>query len=244
MKTILITGVGKGFGRALLEYFSKEYFVIGVTRSKDDIDNIQNDESLKSHHYELIEADVTDFDTLNNLVSRSLDNRSDSIYGLINNAGVRCRKPLLELSIDDIRRVIESNLLSAINLTQVLIPYFIHNGKGRIINVSSILSQQSLPDLSAYSVSKGGLDSFTRSVAVEFGSKQITCNSILPGFCKTSYYENFRRNDELYSMTLSKTPLGRWGEVNELTGVCDLLLSDSGAYINGASIPIDGGWLA
>jgi NAD(P)-dependent dehydrogenase (short-subunit alcohol dehydrogenase family) len=101
-----------------------------------------------------------------------------------------------------------------------------------------------LPDLSAYAVSKAGLDGFTRSIAAEFASRNITCNSILPGFCETSYFENFKMKSDLYQMTLNRTPANRWGKDSELIGLCELLLGKDGGYINGASIPVDGGWTA
>ena len=118
------------------------------------------------------------------------------------------------------------------------------NREGRIINISSIISQSALPELSAYAVSKGGLDAFTRSLAVEYGEYNIAVNSILPGFCKTSYFDTFSKNRELFHMTLQRTPMNRWGENNELLGLCRFLLSSEASYVTGASIPIDGGWLA
>ena len=83
-----------------------------------------------------------------------------------------------------------------------------------------------------------------RSVAAEFSQQGITCNSILPGFCKTSYFDKFKSKHDLYDMTLSRIPAKRWGTDDELIGVCELLLSPRGDYINGTSIPIDGGWTA
>ena len=122
--------------------------------------------------------------------------------------------------------------------------YFVRNGGGRIINISSLLSTNALPELSAYTISKAAMDGFTRSVAAEFSQHGITCNSILPGFCKTSYYDKFKSNRDLYEMTLSRIPSKKWGSDDELVGLCELLLGDRGGYINGASIPIDGGWSA
>ena len=173
-----------------------------------------------------------------------MEGKSESVYGLINNAGVRCREPFLNLSIEDIKSVAEVNLFAAIFLSKIVMPLFIKNCAGRIINISSILSTNALPDLSAYALSKAGLDGFTRSLAAEFGDRGITCNSILPGFCKTSYFEKFKKNDDLYNMTISRIPAARWGTDDELIGVCELLLSPKGSYLNGACIPVDGGWTA
>ena len=192
----------------------------------------------------MLELDVTNELDLNKKLVPKLNQYSKSIYGLINNAGIRYRKAVKDLEIDEYKRVCEVNLFAPINLTNLILPYMVANGSGRVINISSILSTNSLPELSAYTVSKAGLDGFTRSIAVEYGNTGITCNSILPGFCKTSYFENFSKNKSLYNMTLEKTPANKWGEASEINGLCELLLADQGNFINGSSIPIDGGWSA
>ena len=243
-QVIIITGVGKGFGKELLKYFVKDYYVIGITRSEDDIRLLESEISYAKGGYELIASDVTNYELLEKKLGTCLENKAESVYALINNAGVRCRESFLSLSITDIKKVVEVNLFAAIFLSKIVIPYFIKNGGGRIINVSSILSTNALPDLSAYALSKAGLDGFTRSIAVEFAQQGITCNSVLPGFCKTSYFDKFKANQDLYDMTLSRVPAKRWGTDDELIGVCELLLGARGGYVNGASIPVDGGWTA
>ncbi|NVK02947.1 MAG: SDR family oxidoreductase [Oceanospirillaceae bacterium] len=244
MKTVVITGVGKGFGRELFLGLSRNYKLIGITRNEDDCESLRKEIEPESTHHEIMCLDITDLGAIESKLLPVLEENKGSVYGLINNAGVRCRKGMLSLSLDEIKNVCEVNLFAPINLAKHMLPYFVSNNSGRIVNISSILSQSSLPELSAYAVSKAGLDGFTRSVTAEFASAGITCNSILPGFCKTSYYPNFLKNSELYEMTLDKTPAGRWGEASELIGVCELLLGQNGAYINGASIPVDGGWLS
>lgn len=243
-KVVVITGVGKGFGRELAKQISDKYYVVGLSRSNEDLVSLGKELSLKGREFKLLEVDVADFEACTDMLINTLNSISGSVYGLINNAGVRCRKNILELEVEDFVRVSNVNLFAPINLTKALIPRFVESGEGRVINISSILSQGSLPDLSAYSVSKGGLDAFTRSMAVELGGMNIKVNSILPGFCKTSYYPQFSTNSELLEMTLAKTPLKRWGDEDELVGLCRFLLSQDASFITGASIPIDGGWLA
>jgi NAD(P)-dependent dehydrogenase (short-subunit alcohol dehydrogenase family) len=239
---IIITGVGKGFGRQLLLHFIKDYYVIGLTRSEDDIKFIESEIADYKNFFELIAVDLTNHSSLEDRLQRSLELHSNSVYGLINNAGIRYRNSFLETSMTDLKKVIDTNLISAVFLSQIVIPYFIKNGNGRIINISSLLSTNALPELSAYATSKAALDGFTRSIAAEFAHFNITCNSILPGFCETSYHKKFKLNQGLYEMTLSRTPAKRWGSDEELIGVCELLLGARGGFINGASIPVDGGW--
>lgn len=242
-KVVLITGAGKGFGRELVKALSDEFRVVAISRTEADLVSLQAEMPTDSG-VKYVRADVSEFESTKSKLSEVLSEIEGSIFGLINNAGVRCRKNFLELSMSEMISVSQVNLFAAINLSQFLLPYMLQAGAGRIVNISSILSQSALPELSAYAVSKGGLDAFTRSLAVEFGERNIATNSILPGFCKTSYYSKFSKNTELLSMTLQNTPMRRWGEDSELVGLCRFLLSDGAGYINGASIPIDGGWLA
>ena len=242
-KVIVVTGAGKGFGRQLAIDLSRDYTVVAVSRTESDLESLKEELDV-GIEIKTVCTDVADFKLSQEKVKQALAEIDEPVYGLINNAGVRCRRAFLELSLDEISDVLNVNLLAAMNLASVLLPHMLAGGEGRIINISSILSQKALPDLSAYAVSKGALDAFTRSMAVEFGGRNITSNSILPGFCKTSYYEKFSENLSLMNMTLDRTPMGRWGEENEIIGICRFLLTGEAGYVNGSSIPIDGGWLA
>jgi NAD(P)-dependent dehydrogenase (short-subunit alcohol dehydrogenase family) len=189
-------------------------------------------------------VDVSNFSKVSEVLYDYVHSSNHQIFGLINNAGVRCRRNFLEMNVSDIKQISDINLFAPINLVKILLPSMLLHEEGRIINISSILSTNALPSLSAYTISKAGLDGFTRSVAVEFASQGITCNSILPGFCETSYFESFKAKTDLYNMTLNRTPAKRWGKDDELIGLCELLLGQQGSFINGACIPIDGGWTA
>ena len=241
---IVITGVGKGFGAELFKYFIQKYHVIGLTRSVEDIELLNNSFSSYSENFNLFAVDVTDRLNVLAILTPFINNNYFSIFGLINNAGVRSRKSIEDLDILDFERIASVNLFAPIYLSKLLLPGMQSLKRGRIINISSIISVNALPDLSAYAVSKAGLDGFTRSLTAEYAHLGITCNSILPGFCETSYFPTFKNKSDLYNMTLLRTPAQRWGKSSELVGICDLLLGNSGGYINGVSIPVDGGWTA
>jgi len=243
VKTVLITGVGKGFGRELFLYLKDRYKIIGVTRSECDIDSLLSEIGGKQADIDLLLGDVADRYFLNDVLKPLLIQRG-GLWGLINNAGVRFRKDFLEVTHQDIQEVLDVNLIAPMMLTQMCIPLMLSSGGGRVVNISSILSESALSQLSIYASSKGGIDAFTRSIAVEFGGRNITCNSILPGFCETSYFPKFQENNELYKMTIDRTPMKKWGAASEINEICKLLLGDGGQYINGVSIPVDGGWLA
>lgn len=243
-KTLVITGIGKGFGEQLLRHFSNEYHVIGLTRSQSDIDRLLSDASVSKDSISLHAVDLAQYENVDEVLKPYLHDENLNIFGLINNAGVRCRNSFLSMDVRNFEEVAKVNLFAPIHLSRLVLPSMLKNEIGRIINISSILSTSALPELSAYATSKAGLDGFTRSIAAEYAAYGITCNSILPGFCETSYFENFKAKTDLYQMTLDRTPAKRWGKDSELIGLCELLLGKDGGYINGTSIPVDGGWTA
>lgn len=243
-KVVVISGVGKGFGRELVRGLIGEYHILGLSRDPDDLKSLRKELSDHDERLGLIAVDIANFEETREKVDDYLESKRDEVFGLINNAGVRCRGRIENLQMEEIMQVSQVNLFGAVNLTKVLLPYLLSNQEGRIINVSSIASAQGLAELSGYSISKGGLDAFTRSLAVELGDRNILVNSVLPGFSKTSMGANVSSNRDLYEMTLRNIPVGHWGEKDELVGVCQFLLSDGARYVTGTSIPIDGGWLA
>lgn len=241
---VLVSGVGKGFGRSLAKHLIHDFHIIGVSRSVESLESLRVELLATDQSFDLILSDVSNFEDTEQKIQSLLNSSPFKLVGLINNAGVRCRKPIGELSMSEIMDISAVNLFGAINLTKVVLPYLVKSGFGRVINVSSILAAKALPDLSAYAISKAGLDAFTRSMAVELAPQNIAVNSILPGFSKTSYHEKFIEDKDLLDMTLKRIPMGHWGEEDEIVGLCRFLLSNEARYITGASIPIDGGWLA
>ena len=243
-EALLISGVSQGFGRSLAKNLVNDYHIIGLSRSEDKLDRLRRELHQTEKSFDLVLADVSNFAETEVRVTEVLNSTDNKLVGLINNAGVRSRKAISELSMEEIIDVSSVNLFGAVNLTKTVIPYLLKNGYGSVVNVSSIISQRALPDLSAYAISKAGLDAFTRSMAVELADRKITVNSVLPGFSITPFTEELRKKQDLVKMTLDRIPIGRWGDEDEIVGVCRFLLSSEARYITGVSIPVDGGWLA
>lgn len=243
-EALLISGVSQGFGRSLAKNLVNDYHIIGLSRSEDKLNKLRGELRETGQSFDLVLADVSNFGETEARVTGILDSIDNKLVGLINNAGVRSRKAISELSMEEIIDVSSVNLFGAVNLTKTVIPYLLKNGYGSVVNVSSIISQRALPDLSAYAISKAGLDAFTRSMAVELADRKITVNSVLPGFSTTPFTEELRKKQDLVKMTLNRIPMGRWGDEDEIVGVCRFLLSSEARYITGVSIPVDGGWLA
>ena len=120
----------------------------------------------------------------------------------------------------------------------------VKNNGGKIINMSSIAGTLGFSDLSGYVMSKAAIIGLTKSLAVEFAGKNIQINTLAPGFCKTSYFEKFQENTELYDFTLSRIPMNRWGSSKEVADVCVFLASNMSNYMTGEVLKVDGGWSA
>jgi len=136
------------------------------------------------------------------------------------------------------------NLKSIVFLSQKVLPYMIEKNRGKIINMSSIAGTLGFANLSGYVMSKAAIVGLTKSLAVEFSDKNIQVNALAPGFCKTSYFEKFQENTELYDFTLSRIPMNRWGSSKEVADVCVFLASNMSNYMTGEVLKVDGGWSA
>lgn len=163
---------------------------------------------------------------------------------LVNNAGFNVRKPLLEFSFEEWRSVVETNLFGAMLCSQALIPPMIRQSWGRILNMGSIMARVALPGRTAYCASKGGLVAMTRSLALEMAPHKITVNAISPGPFATEMNRPFIEDPAKNAEFLSKIPLGRWGNVDEVGSLAVFLASEAAGFITGADILIDGGWSA
>jgi len=243
-KVCIITGSGKGFGRDIAREFYKQGAKLAlITRSQEDIDDLKNEFKDSEDNILFFCGDVSDKKHVNNFV-----NDAAELFGtfdvLINNAGMRFRKDFLDTSSEELDLVLDVNLKSVYYMCQMVIPYMLKNTKGKIINMSSIAGTLGFKSLSSYVMSKAGIVGLTRSLAIEFAEQNIQINAVAPGFCKTSYYENFKSKKELYEFTLSRTPMGRWGESQEIADICVFLASNMSNYMTGEVLKVDGGWSA
>lgn len=240
-KNILITGGGKGIGYSCIENFIKEgAYVYAIIRSKEDFKKFKR---FKKDYLKLYLGDVTNTKLIHKILSDSIKSKK-KINCLVNNAGVRFRKKFLEIKERDLLNVFDINFFSIFKLSQIFCKFLIKNKlKGSILNISSIVGQIGFEELSVYASSKGALTSFTKSLATEMIKKKIRVNSISPGFTKSSFFKKFKRKKKLYKWTLSRIPMGRWGETSEISSVISFIISDKASYINGENINIDGGWL-
>jgi len=241
-KICIITGAGKGFGREI----AKEFYAQGaklalITRSQSDINDLNSE--FDSGRVLSVCGDVSDSTVVAQFITQTID-KFGTIDVLVNNAGMRFRKEFLEISEDELDQVLNVNLKSIVFLSQKVLPYMIEKNRGKIINMSSIAGTLGFANLSGYVMSKAAIVGLTKSLAVELSDKNIQVNALAPGFCKTSYFEKFQENTELYDFTLSRIPMNRWGSSKEVADICVFLASNMSNYMTGEVLKVDGGWSA
>lgn len=233
-KNIFISGASRGIGKTMAEHFAKSNFnVVGTSRNNFKFDNdLENLFPIK--------LDVT---SRNDVKDCFHELKSKNLLPdiLINNAGITADQLFLRMSDDDWDNVINTNLTGTFNLTKIFLKNMIKNKFGRIINISSISGLMGNPGQVNYSSSKAALNGFTKSLAKEVGSRNITVNCVAPGFIDTdmtSYIGDNERNE-----ILKQIPLNKFGLPEDISKLVMFLMSDEASYITGQTISIDGGLL-
>jgi NAD(P)-dependent dehydrogenase (short-subunit alcohol dehydrogenase family) len=243
-KVAVITGASKGLGKAMALALSASGASIAlVSRDLEQLNGVKQAVESGGGKAQVFQADVSDEEQVRRL-ERDVMGTFDGIDILINNAGINLRKPLVEFTLEEWRRVIDTNLTSVFLMCRSFVPHMKGRGYGRIINLTSTMSHVSLPGRSAYSASKTALLGLTRALALELAAEGITVNGISPGPFATELNTALIQNPELNQQFLSKIPAGRWGRVEEVGQLALYLCSEAAGFITGTDILIDGGWTA
>ena len=233
-RNVFISGASRGIGESMAKHFAKSNFnVVGTSRNNfkfdDDLENLLP-----------LKLDVTSRNDVKDCFDE-LKSKNLLPDILINNAGITADQLFLRMSDDDWDDVINTNLTGTFNLTKIFLKNMIKNKFGRIINISSISGLMGNAGQVNYSSSKAALNGFTKSLAKEVGSRNITVNCVAPGFIDTdmtSYIGQNEKND-----ILKKIPLNKFGSPEDISKLVMFLMSDEASYITGQTISIDGGLL-
>jgi 3-oxoacyl-[acyl-carrier protein] reductase len=241
-KNILLTGGSRGIGKSIVEVLIKNGANVGFTFSSSDAaaNKITKDLNKNGNKCIAYKSDASQLIQCDELVKSFLKD-FETIDVLINNAGITRDNLLLRMREEDFDQVIEVNLKSVFNMTKACQRIFLKNKSGSIINMSSVVGVKGNAGQSNYSASKAGIIGFSKSIALELGSRNIRCNVIAPGFIKTEMTDNL--SEAIIEGWTENIPLRRPGESNDVANLCLFLASDLSSYITGQVINVDGGLL-
>ena len=233
--TVLITGASRGLGANFSKVLAHDGFkIIGVARNLQNLKSVIS--SLPNQHlgHTYLELDITD----ELQVRRMLNDLN--IYALINNAGIANTKLLHEETHSDLTKIIDTNLLGSINVSNALIPNMIKNKNGKIINIASTLGYRPLSFVGAYSATKAALIQITKSQSIELAKYNICVNALAPGYIVTDINRKQLEGD-VGDLLKKKIPLKRFATVEELDVIISMLVNPLNTYMTGATIAVDGG---
>jgi 3-oxoacyl-[acyl-carrier protein] reductase len=239
---VIITGGSRGIGKGIALAFAKKGANIAFTYSSSSssastLEKQLNSFGIKSKSYK---SDASSYNESIDLVNK-ISSDFDSIDVLINNAGITKDNLLMRISEDDFDDVINVNLKSVFNMTKAVQKTMLKQRKGSIINMSSVVGVKGNAGQSNYAASKAGIIGFSKSIALELGSRNIRTNVIAPGFIETEMTEKLP--EETIKQWRNGIPLKRGGKVEDVANLCLFLASDSSSYITGQVINVDGGML-
>ncbi len=241
-KNVIITGASRGIGRGIAQLFAKQGANIAFTCIKMSNQSLELVKSLEKTGIKIkaYESDAADFDAATKLVEDVL-NDFGSIDVLINNAGITKDNLLMRMSEEDFNDVMKINMNSVFNNTKAALKQMLKQKSGSIINLSSVVGVKGNAGQSNYAASKAAINGFTKSIALELGSRNIRCNSIAPGFIETEMTDSM--GEDAIQKWRDKIPLKRGGKTEDVANTALFLASDMSNYVTGQVINVCGGML-
>jgi NAD(P)-dependent dehydrogenase (short-subunit alcohol dehydrogenase family) len=240
-RVAMVTGASAGLGRHFAGVLARAGAAVALAaRRREKLDEAVREIAGAGGRAAAVVCDVADAQSVRAAVSAA-EAELGPVDILVNNAGIAISKPMLEHSEAEWDRVVDTNLKGAWLLSRELAERWVAAGRGgRIVNIASLLALRPIRHVPSYCAAKAGLVHLTHTMAMELARKGITVNAIAPGYFETDMNRGFLRS-EVGQALIARIPMGRAGEARDLDGALLLLVSDAGAYITGAVLPVDGG---
>lgn len=234
-KIAVVTGASRGIGKSIASELVKSgYYVVATATSENGVASIKDHLGESGTAFVLNLSDKKSCEAFCSQV-----NLLGAVAVLVNNAGITKDTLMLRMKDEDWDGVIETNLSGVFRVTKGFLKGMMKQRTGRIINISSVVGTMGNPGQANYCASKAGVEGFTRSLAYEIGSRNITVNSVAPGFIATDMTDEL--TPEQKASMMNNIPLGRYGEAEEVAKAVSFLASDNAAYITGQVIHVNGG---
>ena len=243
-KVAVVIGGTSGIGKTLsLGLADAGANVVATGRNAANVEAVAGEIEARGRHTLSVTTDTRDKSSLQRLLAACLE-RFEKVEILLNCAGKIKRAPTLDFLESDWNDILDTNLTGTLRACQVFGQHMLSRKNGRIINIASLNSFVALHEVAAYAASKAGVAALTRALAVEWSRHGVLTNAIAPGVFRTSLNADLLDNTPRGNELLMRTPMGRFGRLDELVGAAVFLASDSASFVTGQIIVVDGGFLA
>jgi len=241
-KVAIVTGGSRGIGKAICQSFAEHGCNVAFTynNSKESADNLAKELSIMGVKAKAYRSDASNYEDSLKLIDDVIAD-FETIDILVNNAGIKKDNLLMRMEKDDFDAVINTNLSSVFNLTKASLKTLLKQRSGTIINISSVVGVKGNAGQSNYSASKAGIIGFSKSIALELGSRNIRSNVIAPGFIETDMTDSLP--EDVINSWKENIPLKRGGNPSDVGNACVFLASDLSSYVTGQVLHVDGGML-
>ena len=242
-KIVIVTGSRRGIGKVIALRLAKAGANVVVSDINiDDCNKVVEEIKTIGGNALAVKADISNPEEVKNVV-KSTVKRFGKVDILVNNAGVYMQKPFTDVAEQDFDKILDINLKGVFLCSKAVVPEMIKQGKGKIINITSIAGQVGFANSSAYCASKGAIINLTRELALELAQYKINVNAIGPGVIETAMTKDLLKDEATKETLLANIPLNRIGKPEDIANAALFLASDNADYITGITLFVDGGWL-